>query len=76
MDRVLIYSVKQGWSPLCKFLQKDVPKTDFPWLNRNGQDIDSYMDKHHYTEQIKNELLLIVSVLFVMLSFVFIFIVL
>ncbi len=32
-EKLLIYSVKEGWEPLCEFLGKDVPKTDFPRVN-------------------------------------------
>lgn len=31
---VLVYEVKQGWEPLCRFLEKDVPVgVDFPRKN-------------------------------------------
>ena len=29
-DRLLVYEVKEGWEPLCRFLGKDVPKEAFP----------------------------------------------
>ena len=32
-DRLLIFSVDQGWKPLCDFLDKEVPKIDFPRVN-------------------------------------------
>lgn len=32
-DRMLIYDVKQGWEPLCKFLNVPVPNTPFPKTN-------------------------------------------
>ncbi len=32
-DRMLIYDVKQGWEPLCKFLDVPVPNTPFPNTN-------------------------------------------
>lgn len=32
-DRLLVYSVKEGWDPLCEFLGVDVPETPFPHLN-------------------------------------------
>ena len=32
-DRLLIFSVKEGWEPLCKFL--DVPIPDGPFPNTN-----------------------------------------
>ncbi|MEZ4658398.1 MAG: sulfotransferase [Caldilineaceae bacterium] len=31
--RLLVYDVKQGWEPLCKFLEVPVPDTPFPHLN-------------------------------------------
>jgi len=36
-DKLLIYDVKQGWEPLCKFLNKDVPKKPFPRKNVGGE---------------------------------------
>lgn len=41
-EKLLIYDVKEGWEPLCKFLNKPIPDEEFPYIN----------DK----EQIKNEL--------------------
>jgi hypothetical protein len=32
-DKLLIFSVDQGWEPLCNFLDVDVPETDFPNVN-------------------------------------------
>lgn len=33
-DRLLVYDVKEGWEPLCRFLQVDVPvDTPFPRVN-------------------------------------------
>ena len=32
-ERLLEFNVKQGWEPLCKFLDKPVPDTDFPHIN-------------------------------------------
>ena len=31
--RLLVYEVKQGWEPLCAFLDKPVPETPFPHVN-------------------------------------------
>ena len=30
---LLIYNIKDGWDPLCKFLNVDVPKKEFPHIN-------------------------------------------
>jgi len=32
-DSLLVFSVDQGWEPLCRFLGKDVPDTPFPRVN-------------------------------------------
>ena len=34
--RLLEYNVKQGWGPLCVFLEVDEPETPFPKLNEGG----------------------------------------
>ena len=36
-DRLLVFSVTEGWEPLCEFLGVDIPDTPFPHLNeRDG----------------------------------------
>ena len=32
-DRLLVYDVRQGWEPLCRFLEIPVPETPFPREN-------------------------------------------
>ena len=29
-DQLLVYNVKQGWEPICKFLGRDIPSCSFP----------------------------------------------
>ena len=36
-DKLLIFEVKDGWEPLCAFLDKDVPDTPFPHANDTEQ---------------------------------------
>ena len=33
----LEYHLGDGWEPLCKFLGKDVPKTEFPFINESRE---------------------------------------
>ena len=35
-EKLLIYSIKQGWAPLCQFLGVDVPLREFPHENVGG----------------------------------------
>ena len=32
-DRLLVFEAKQGWQPLCRFLEVPVPGTDYPRMN-------------------------------------------
>ena len=32
-ERLLVYNVKEGWEPLCRFLNVPVPEGPFPHLN-------------------------------------------
>lgn len=32
-SRLLVFDVKEGWGPLCEFLKRPVPDTDFPHIN-------------------------------------------
>ena len=32
-SRLLVFEVQQGWGPLCEFLDKPIPDTDFPRIN-------------------------------------------
>ena len=36
-DKLLVFEVKQGWDPICKFLGKDVPDEPFPHENDTAQ---------------------------------------
>jgi Sulfotransferase domain len=36
-DRLLVYAVKEGWDPLCKFLGKPTPSDPFPRSNDRGE---------------------------------------
>lgn len=36
-DKLLVFNVKEGWEPLCKFLGVEVPDTSFPRANRRKE---------------------------------------
>ncbi|MEZ4863641.1 MAG: sulfotransferase [Caldilineaceae bacterium] len=36
-ERLLVYEVKEGWEPLCRFLNVPVPETPFPHLNDTAE---------------------------------------
>jgi len=40
-DRLLLFDVKQGWEPLCRFLGVEVPPSNFPKTNNTKEFWDS-----------------------------------
>jgi hypothetical protein len=43
-DRLLVWSVQEGWEPLCRFLEVDVPDAQFPRLNDSKMFVDRIID--------------------------------
>jgi hypothetical protein len=43
-ERLLVWSVTEGWEPLCDFLGVDVPDTPFPRLNDSKMFVDRIVD--------------------------------
>jgi Sulfotransferase domain len=43
-DRLLVWNVQEGWEPLCRFLEVDVPQSQFPHLNDSKMFIDRIID--------------------------------
>lgn len=44
-ERLLVFNVKQGWGPLCKFLGKRVPEHGFPHLNEGREVVEKVLAK-------------------------------
>lgn len=36
-EQLLVYQVKEGWEPLCRFLNLEVPETEFPRTNNREE---------------------------------------
>ncbi|CAK8681498.1 uncharacterized protein LOC143460952 [Clavelina lepadiformis] len=45
-DKLLVYDIKDGWEPLCRFLGKDVPDKPFPHENAGGVIMNRWMKVH------------------------------
>ena len=72
-EKLLVYNVKQGWSPLCQFCGVDVPSEEFPHQNVAG----SYVRGRNasFIKQVKHEVIcFIFPALLILLSiFVYLF---
>ena len=53
-DKLLVYNVKQGWKPLCDFLECEVPTVAFPHENIKAEVI-STVPATRYGQQVKRE---------------------
>ena len=53
-DKLLVYSVKQGWKPLCDFLECEVPTVAFPHENIKSE-ITNQVMKTRYGRQVNRE---------------------
>lgn len=36
-ERLLVFNVKEGWTPLCEFLNEQIPNTEFPVRNSRAE---------------------------------------
>ena len=43
-DRLLVWSVKEGWGPLCEFLELPVPDEPFPHINDRTEFLNRIID--------------------------------
>jgi len=56
-DKLLIYSVKDGWEPLCKFLGKPVPSWPFPHKNVGGNIFEGLLQNNPVVIRMQREAL-------------------
>ena len=53
-DKLLVYNVKQGWKPLCDFLECEVPTVAFPHENIKAEILGT-LPETRYGQQVKRE---------------------
>ena len=41
-NRLLVFESKQGWEPLCKFLNVPIPEEPYPYINDSGAKKSQY----------------------------------
>jgi len=78
-SQLLVFNVKDGWYPLCNFLNLPIPDKKFPKVNINGGK-DGYMEQFwnnsQFIEKCKKEaiqsLITILIVIFIILIFYFV----
>jgi len=62
-DILLIHRSPEGWPPLCKYLEKDVPSIPYPHQNKNAALFTTDMMKSTIMSRMVKEMIVIVSCL-------------
>ncbi|XP_076807069.1 uncharacterized protein LOC143450418 [Clavelina lepadiformis] len=68
-DKLLVYSVKDGWEPLCKFLEVDIPSTPFPRKNVRATLVKEFLEEHPIVSKGKREIMISFTVSAILLSY-------
>ncbi|XP_076805883.1 uncharacterized protein LOC143449531 [Clavelina lepadiformis] len=68
-DKLLVYNVKEGWEPLCKFLEVDVPSVPFPCKNVRGKVVKDFLKEDPLAIRAKKEMLVSITLLALLFSF-------
>ncbi|CAG5079281.1 Oidioi.mRNA.OKI2018_I69.PAR.g9215.t1.cds [Oikopleura dioica] len=53
-DRLLVWNIKEGWEPLCKFLDRPVPNSPIPHDNRTGD--HEFMERYFLESDVGKEM--------------------
>merc|ERR1711879_49874 len=61
-EKLLVYKLQDGWKPLCDFVGKNVPNTEFPQANKGGTIIDDALEYPTVKQQVRG--LIINTILF------------
>jgi hypothetical protein len=74
-ENLLIYNIKDGWEPICKFLNVPVPNEPVPRKNTNGELFEEYAKtpfvQNVKTVTIRNFAILSIFIIISIVSLVF-----
>ena len=54
----MTFELKDGWEPLCDFLEVEVPDKPFPHENKNAEITEKFLKTHPLVYQAKKELVI------------------
>ena len=66
---MLVYNVKDGWEPLCKFLNLPIPDEEFPHKNKNGGIVKEYLDTNPVFIRMRRESMASVALIIAFVGF-------
>jgi len=62
-DKMLIFNFKDGWEPLCNFLELSIPNKPFPHKNKAGSITQEILQEHPLMLQMKREMIFSASLI-------------
>ena len=65
-EKLLVYNVKQGWKPLCEFIECEVPDQEFPREN-----VDSSFSQREISKAVQGVLMILLALFAVLASVVY-----
>lgn len=68
-DKLLVIDFKQGWEPLCEFLNQPVPDVPFPHKNKKGVIIKELMESDPLMLRMQREVLVSTSLLTLLVGY-------
>lgn len=74
-DQLLVYNVKEGWEPLCRFLGVDVPNIPFPRVNVKSGAIKGLIDDSVMGRQMFKELVFLFIIFTILLAVIIVLLV-
>jgi len=68
-DVILVHKSLEGWPPLCKYLEKDIPSVPYPHQNKNAAILTTDLMKSPLIRRLVKEMIVIVSCLVLLTGF-------
>jgi len=69
-DQLLVYELKQGWGPLCEFLNVPIPDKPFPHKNKKGSINQEFMETHPVFIRMQKEMMITGSLMCCTLAYI------
>ncbi|XP_078481867.1 uncharacterized protein LOC100178838 [Ciona intestinalis] len=60
--QLLVFNLKDGWDPLCDFLDLPVPSTSFPHKNKKGEMIQNVLKTNKMFRKMQREVMVVTAV--------------
>ncbi|EDO38865.1 predicted protein [Nematostella vectensis] len=67
-NQLLVFNPREGWVPLCAFLEVEVPDIPFPQINVSSKDVSTILLNSWTVRRMRKELVLVMSLLVLLIA--------